>query len=153
MSVAKFFRNVTYSAVGILLVGACASFGEQTVLESSHTSPSMYSIFVIVNVKPEHREAFIEASELAAQGTVRAEPGVFQFHMLVDETNPNRFYFFEIFRDEQNLEAHWETENFKTWWGTVEEMLDGEPERVSTMRTVFPSSGGLEKQKPGLENW
>jgi len=121
--------------------------------ESSDDSESMYSIFVTINVKPEYREAFVEASRLEAQGTVSGEAGVFQFHMLVDEANPNRFYYFEIFRDEQALEAHWETDVFHAWWDTVEEMFDGEPERVSTMRTVFPSVGGLEKQKSCLANW
>jgi autoinducer 2-degrading protein len=45
--------------------------------------------------------------------------------MLVDETNPNRFYFFMIFRDEKANEAHWETDVFKAWWNTVEELFGG----------------------------
>ena len=47
----------------------------------------------------------------------------------------------------------WETENFKTWWATVEGMLDGEIRRTSTMRPVFPSDQGLERQKVGLLDW
>ena len=114
---------------------------------------SMYSILVAINVKPEYRDSFIKASTAEAQGSVRGEPELFQFQMLVDESNPNRFYFFEIFRDETAAETHWETEVFKTWWNTVEEMSDGGTERISTMRTIFPSVSGLEKQKTGLMNW
>ena len=114
---------------------------------------SMYSILVAINVKPEHREPFIEASVAEAKGVIESEPGVFQWHMLVDESNPNRFYFFEIFRDEESAKEHWETEDFKTWRETVEPMFDGDTERISTMRTIFPSINGLEKQKPGLVNW
>ena len=73
----------------------------------------MYAIFGVINVKPEHVPAFTEATIREARGTVRDEPGVFQFHILTDADTPNRFYFFEIFRDEAAAEAHWETENFR----------------------------------------
>ena len=114
---------------------------------------SMYSIMVAISVKPEHREAFIEASTAEAKGVIDSEPGVFQFHMLVDESNPNRFFFFEIFRNQEAAKYHWETEVFKVWWDTVEEMFDGDTEQMSTMHTIFPSVTGLEKQKPGLAYW
>jgi autoinducer 2-degrading protein len=90
---------------------------------------------------------------LAARGTVQDEPGVFQFHILTDADTPTRFYYFEIFRDEAVAEAHWETENFTTWWAAVEGMLDGDVQRISTMRPVFPSDHGLEQQKAGLLDW
>ena len=87
---------------------------------------SMYSILVAINVKPEYRDSFIKASIAEAQGSVSGEPEIFQFQMLVDETNPNRFYFFEIFRDEKANKSHWETDAFKAWWNTVEEIFDGD---------------------------
>ena len=114
---------------------------------------SMFSIMVVINVKPECRDAFVQASITEAKGVISDEPGVFQWQMLADESNPGRFYFFEIFRDEQAAKEHWETKVFETWWNTVEEMFDGEAERMCTMRTIFPSVSGLESQKPGLANW
>jgi autoinducer 2-degrading protein len=114
---------------------------------------SMYSILVAINIKPECRDAFIEASIAEAKGSIKEEPEIFQFQMAVDETDPNRFYFFEIFKNKGANEDHWEAEAFKTWWDTVEEMFDGGTERICTMRTIFPSVSGLEKQKPGLMNW
>ena len=113
----------------------------------------MYAIFGAITVKPEHVRAFREATMREARGTVRDEPGVFQFHILTDADIPNRFYYFEIFGDEAAAEAHGETENFKTWWAAVESMLDGGTQRISTMQTVFPSDQGLEKQKAGLLEW
>ena len=113
----------------------------------------MYAIFGVINVKPEHVPAFTEVTIREARGPVRDEPGVFQFHILADADTPTRFYFFEIFRDEVAAEAHWETENFKTWRATVEGMLDGDIQRTSTMRPVFPSDQGLEQQKAGLLDW
>ena len=113
----------------------------------------MYAIFGAINVKTEHLNAFREATIREARDTVRDEPGVFQFHILTDAETPNRFYYFEIFRDEDAAEAHWATETFQTWWATVEDMLDGGTQRISTMRTMFPSDQGLEKQKAGLVDW
>jgi hypothetical protein len=51
------------------------------------------------------------------------------------------------------VESHWETENFNTWSNTVEPMFDCEPETVSTMRTIFPRVGGMQKQKVTFSNW
>ena len=104
-------------------------------------------------MKAEHRESFSDASLAEARGVIEVEPGVFQFQMLQDENNPNRIYFFEIFRDEDAAKNHWDTDVFRTWWNTVEPMFDGELENISTMRTIFPSVSGLEKQKPGLLNY
>ena len=114
---------------------------------------SMFSIFVAINVKPDYRDTFIEASIGEARGSIQGEAGLFQFQILVDESNPNRFYFFEIFRDENAAKQHWETDVFKTWWNTVEGMIDGEIETISKMRTIFPSIRGLEQQKSVLSNW
>jgi quinol monooxygenase YgiN len=113
----------------------------------------MYAIFGVISVKPEHVRAFREATINEARSTVRDEPGVFRLHILTDADTPHRFYYFEIFRDEAAAEAHWETENFTTWWATVEGMLDGGTQRISTMRPVFPSDQGLESQKAGLLDW
>jgi (4S)-4-hydroxy-5-phosphonooxypentane-2,3-dione isomerase len=113
----------------------------------------MYAIFGVINVKPEHVRAFSAATIREAQGTVRDEPGVFQFHILSDAETPNRFYYFEIFRDEAAAMAHWQTENFRTWWATVEGMVEGERQRISTMRTIFPSDRGLAAQQAGLLDW
>ena len=113
----------------------------------------MYAIFGVMNVKLEHVRAFREATIREARGTVKDEQGVLQFHILTDADTPTRFYYFEIFRDEAAAEAHWETENFKTYWAAVEGMLDGETQLISTMRPVFPSDHGLEQQRAGLLDW
>ncbi len=113
----------------------------------------MFAIFVTIEVKPEHVEEFIEATVIEGRGTVGGEQGIFQFHMLTDKYDPNVFCFFEIFRDTAAWETHRETENFKIWRARVEPMFARSPERIKTMRTVFPSEAGLEKQKAGLIDW
>lgn len=110
---------------------------------------AMIAGFFAVNVKPEHRQAFLNASIFEAQNVVSEEPDVFQFHLLVDETNPNRFYFYEVFRDEAALQRHWGSEVFRNWLDTVQKMLDGEIEVIARMRSLFPTAKGFEAQKSG----
>ena len=114
---------------------------------------ALFGGFFVVNVKPEHRKSFLAASIFEAQNVVSEDPEVFQFQIMVDEANPNRFYFYEVFRDEAAVQDHWDSDTFKTWLGTVETMLDGEIETVARMRSLFPSAKGFEAQKPGLLIW
>lgn len=114
---------------------------------------AMLGGFFAVNVKPEHRQAFLDASIFEAQSVVSEEPEVFQFQIMVDATNPNRFYFYEVFRDEAAIQEHWETEVFKNWLTTVHSMLDGEIETIAKMRSLFPTAKGFAAQKPGLLQW
>ena len=112
----------------------------------------MHSIFVTVNVHPEHVEAFIEAGNGDAQGSVRDEPGCFRFDIHQDVEISTRFYLYEVYSDEVAFQAHLETPHFLTWKGIVEEMFDGELE-ITPMKTLFPSDEGWRQQKPGLLDW
>ena len=55
----------------------------------------MYSIFVTIDVKPEHVEEFTQASFGDARGSVRDEPGCFRFDINQDQEIPGRFYLYE----------------------------------------------------------
>ena len=112
----------------------------------------MFSIFVTINIKPDHIEEFMEASLGDAEGSVRDEPDCYRFDMNQDAEIPSRFYLYDVYRDEQAFEAHLETPHFITWRDRVQPWFDGDIEKV-TMRTVFPSEAGWQAQKPGLLNW
>lgn len=116
-------------------------------------SDAMHGNFFAINVRPECRQAFLEASIFEAQCVVSEEPGVFQFQVMVDAANPNRFYFYEVFKDEAAVQAHRDTSAFKDWWNTIQPMLESEMEIIASMRSVFPSAKGFEVQKPGLLQW
>ena len=112
----------------------------------------MFAIFVTINVKPEHVDAFIEASVGDAQGSTRDEPGCFRFDMHQDPEIRSRFYLYEVYRDEAAFQAHLETPHFLEWRETVQTFFDGDLRRVD-MKTLFPSDEGWEKQKPALLDW
>ena len=112
----------------------------------------MYAIFVTITIKPEHVEAFKEASVGDAQGSTRDEPGCFRFDMHQDPEVPARFYLYEVYRDEDAFRAHLEAPHFIRWRDAVRPFFDGEIEKIE-MKTLFPSDGGWEKQKPALLHW
>lgn len=78
----------------------------------------MYVVFVHVHCKPEHREAFVEASLANARATVR-EPGNVRFDVCQQADDPNRFVLYEVYRDESAMQAHKETEHYARWRDTV----------------------------------
>ena len=112
----------------------------------------MFAIFVTINIKPGHVDAFIEASVGDAQGSTRDEPGCFRFDILQDPEVPTRFYLYEVYRDEAAFEAHLEAPHFLKWRDAVQSFFDGDIGRID-MKTLFPSEEGWEKQKPALLNW
>ena len=116
-------------------------------------SDVMLGSFFAINVKPEHKEAFLDASIFMAQSVVSEENGVFQFQFTVDASNPNRFYFYEVFRDDAAIEEHRATSVFGNWWNTVQPMLESEMEVIAKMHSIFPTKNGFEAQKPGLLQW
>jgi quinol monooxygenase YgiN len=113
----------------------------------------MSAVLGEINVKPEHVSDLTETTNHDPQGTVSDEPGVLQFHILTDVDIPNRFHYIDIFRDVAAADTQCETENFKTWRATVNDILIGEIQRISTMRPIFPSDQALEQQDAGLVDW
>ena len=113
----------------------------------------MHAIFVTINIKPGYREQFKEASLGDSQGSVRDEPGCFRFDILEDKTDPNKFYLYEVYEDEDaHMVAHRNAPHYKKWRETVQEWFEGDTVAIP-MNTVFPSDEGWKAQKPGLLNW
>ena len=113
----------------------------------------MHAIFVTINIKPGYREQFKEASLGDSQGSVRDEPGCFRFDILEDKTDPNKFYLYEVYEDEEaHMVAHRNAPHYKKWRETVQDWFDGDTVAIP-MNTVFPSDDGWKAQKPGLLNW
>ncbi len=112
----------------------------------------MFSIFVTITVQPDRVDDFIQACYGDAQGATRDEPGCFRFDLNQDPEVANRFYLYEVYRDEKAFEAHLEAPHFQEWRSQVRPWFEGDPQKV-VMKTLFPSPEGWEKQKPGLLNW
>jgi autoinducer 2-degrading protein len=96
----------------------------------------MYAVVVPLKVKPEMREKFLAAA-LDDSTCSLQEPGCLRFDVLQDNTDPNRFFFYEVYRDESAYKAHQATAHYPRWRAAAAEVL-AEPANASRCTTVYP---------------
>jgi autoinducer 2-degrading protein len=99
----------------------------------------MLALWVKVRVKPDGRERFLKAIETDALGSERDEPGCYRFNVLQDTTDPNTYYFYEIYEDQAALEKHRTMPHYATWRTAAAETLEV-PAEVTRCTTVFPGA-------------
>ena len=97
----------------------------------------MFVLMVNVHVKPEHRDAFIGAIAANAHATSTQEPGCLRFDVVQDGEDPNRFFFYEVYRTEADLEAHRQTAHFQQYI-TGSQQWSAEPATRRTGHNVYP---------------
>ncbi len=96
----------------------------------------MIVVCVYVHVKPENREAFIQASLENARNTTQ-EPGNLRFDVIQQADDPKRFILYEVYRDEAGMEAHKQTAHYATWRDAVAPWM-AEPRKGVKHQPLFP---------------
>jgi quinol monooxygenase YgiN len=74
----------------------------------------MIILAVTAVVKPEQREEALRAA-LAMGTATRAEPGCVAYRFYADLEDPNRFFLFEEWENEEALARHGETEHMRVF--------------------------------------
>ena len=74
----------------------------------------MYAIVVTLECKPGSEDAFREAALDDASNSVQ-EPGCVRFDAYQDQSDPKRFVFVEVYRDEDAFKAHTQTAHYARW--------------------------------------
>jgi len=97
----------------------------------------MYAIVVPLKVKPEMREKFLAAAQDDSTCSVRDEPGCLRFDVLQDNTDPNKFFFYEVYKDEAAFKAHQQTPHYPRWREAASVCLV-EPTQAGRCTIVFP---------------
>ena len=91
------------------------------------TTSKPFAILVTVKIKPERTEEFLQVMHADAEGS-RSEPDCLRFDLLKDEKDPNKFYFYEVYKNSNEaIDYHKSMEWYKAW-------------------TAFKDSGGVEEQ-------
>lgn len=78
------------------------------------TTPPPLAILVEVDVEPTRLDAFRAAMEIDVQGS-RKEPGCLRFDLLQDQSDPCKFFFYEVYKDADAVSYHKQTEHFAAW--------------------------------------
>ena len=101
----------------------------------------MLIVHIDVHVKPEHVDAFRQATIENGRNSVQ-EPGIARFDVIQQEEDPTRFVLIESYKNAEAPALHRETEHYKVWRDRVESMMAGPRVRVK-YSNVFPAD----------ENW
>ena len=97
----------------------------------------MLVTIVHVIVKLEHVEAFIQASRLNHEASIR-EPGNLRFDVLQAAEDPTRFVLYEAYSDAEHAARHKQTEHYLQWRKRVEPFM-AEPRQGVPYLGLFPA--------------
>lgn len=102
----------------------------------------MFAAYFTINVRPNDMQKFLAACIEEGKASVLDEPDCYRFEILRDKNDQNRICFIEVFKNEQALQAHYETPHFSKMWETIESMIDGELGETD-MEFVYSSDDSL----------
>jgi len=97
----------------------------------------MIHIIVHIEPKPDKVDAFLELALYDARNT-RKEPGCLRFDVLRHNENPPRFAFYEVYKDEDAVKAHQQTEHYARWRREIEG-LQAVPRTSGKFTTIDPA--------------
>ncbi len=97
----------------------------------------MIHIIVRIQPKPDKVEEFLELALHDARNS-RKEPGCLRFDVLREKDNPARFAFYEVYKDEDAVKAHQQTEHYARWRREIE-ALQAVPRSADKFTTLDPS--------------
>ena len=100
----------------------------------------MHVLVVHIHIKPEHIDAFREATIDNATNS-RNEPGVARFDFCQQDDDPARFVLVEAYRDHDAIAAHKLTAHYLAWAEKTAEMFV-EPRTRVLYRNVDPADSG-----------
>lgn len=97
---------------------------------------------VIVEVKPEHAQAFREAVLPEMAQSLKVERGVLAMYAATEKDHPNRWYFYEIYASPAAYQAHRRTPHFQEYLARTAEMTTRK-ESIAITPALLMNKGGL----------
>ncbi len=84
---------------------------------------SQFAIFVTIKLKPGNADAFRASILENAGAAVRDEEACRQFQVLNDESDPDTFFFYEVYTDAAGLDNHRETPHYRKYDAATKDMI------------------------------
>ncbi|HEY4269103.1 MAG TPA: putative quinol monooxygenase [Galbitalea sp.] len=99
----------------------------------------MYSVFVTLDVIPERLEDFLDGIHANAIASRRDEPGCLRFDVHRATSSPARFYFYEVYRDQDAFEIeHRTAPHYFDWRKVVESCVVSGSQHSTYAMPAFP---------------
>jgi len=96
----------------------------------------MFALVVSLQVKPDKRDQFLAAAQDDSTSSVRDEPGCLRFDVLQDNANPNHYFFYEVYQDEDAVTAHATFPHYARWRAAAAEVLEAPPTSAAQPRST-----------------
>jgi (4S)-4-hydroxy-5-phosphonooxypentane-2,3-dione isomerase len=103
---------------------------------TAEARPAPFVVCVTVRVIPEHADAFVAATRANAEGA-RREPKNIRFDVLRAVDDPARFFFYEVYFDEDGFRDHQRTAHYLAWKEAVAPWM-AEPRVGVKHVAIFP---------------
>ena len=110
---------------------------ESNVTHLEDRVSKMLIVHVHVHLRFESVEAFRSATLENASKSIK-ESGVARFDVMQQIDDPTRFVLVEIYRTAEDPGLHKETQHYRTWRDTVENMM-AEPRKSIKYTNIFPA--------------
>ncbi len=105
----------------------------------------MKALVVKVQIKAESRDKFMKEMLADAIGSEKDEPGCLMFNIVSDAADPNILYLFEVYKDDDAIEAHKKMPHFVQWLETTGEWLAA-PLEITLCNTIYPPENSWVKR-------
>jgi autoinducer 2-degrading protein len=100
----------------------------------------MYTVWVQLDVQPDRLDHFIDAIHLNARASLRDEPGCLRFDVHRDTSHAHRFYFYEIYVDQDAFEiAHRGAPHYADWRAAEAQCIVPGSKTLLLSTPVFPA--------------
>lgn len=106
---------------------------------------ALSALVVKIRMKPEYREQFLEQMRADAIGSEANEPGCLMFNIVQENADPNVLHLFEVYRDDEAVEAHKKAPHFLRWLDVTRDWLAA-PLEIARCTTVYPSAETWKKR-------
>lgn len=83
----------------------------------------MRAIVAYLTTKPGKEAEFQEHMTAQARRCLANEPGCLQFDVVQDPKNPTRFVMLEVYKDDDAIKAHQDSQHFKDFRPVVADLL------------------------------
>lgn len=73
-----------------------------------------FSVIVEAEIQPDRMDEFMAMIKTNAEET-RKEPGCIRFDVLRDQSNANKFWFYEVYKDTASVDFHKTQAHYQAW--------------------------------------
>jgi autoinducer 2-degrading protein len=97
----------------------------------------MLILMVEVEIKPDKREQFLASITENARSCERDEEGCLRFDILQDSENANKYFYYEVYRNDADVKAHFESPHFHKYRDAAKEFIEKQtPHRLNS---IYPT--------------